>query len=106
MSVNCVNIGSGNGHYLNQCWQFCAIPPESNFTASAEATILHNEFENDIFKFTVSFPRGKWVNMIPTCSTICRVLSLESTGTLTSAQKGRINVMTSSEHTRSPLQVE
>ena len=53
-------------HYLDQCllyitevlWQ----PPESNFTASAQATILRNEFENFTSKIIVGSSRGQWVN--------------------------------------------
>ena len=35
--------------------------PASNFTGSAEDTILYNESENYTFKFTTLSPRGQWV---------------------------------------------
>ena len=54
-------------NYLNQCWLIISEvlhhSPE-NFTASAPATILHNQFENYSFKTTATFPRGRWVNFI------------------------------------------
>ena len=36
--------------------------PESSIIASAQATILYNEFENDIFKIIATSPVGQWVN--------------------------------------------
>ena len=40
-------------HFLNQCWLLISEVlwhfPESNFTASAQATMLHNKFENYTF---------------------------------------------------------
>ena len=55
-------------HYLNQCILIiCKVlrhSPESNFTASAQTTILNNEFENYSFKVTPASPRGQWVSLI------------------------------------------
>ena len=36
---------------------------ESNLTASAQATVLYEEFENCTFTITATFPRDQWVNM-------------------------------------------
>ena len=53
-------------HYLNQCWPLISevlwCSPESNFTMSAQATILHNE--NYTFIISVTSPRGQWVNIM------------------------------------------
>ena len=38
--------------------------PESNFTASAQTSILHDEFENCTFEITVTSPTSQWVNQI------------------------------------------
>ena len=55
-------------HYLNQCWllirEVLWQSPESNFTVSAEAAILCDEFENYTFKITATSLRGQWVNMV------------------------------------------
>ena len=53
-------------HYLNQfrlrisevLWQ----SPESNFTVSAQTTILYNEFETRTFEITITSPGGEWVH--------------------------------------------
>ena len=54
-------------HYLNHCWLLIGKDlrhsPESNFIASAQATILHNEFENHIFKITATSPMGQWIKI-------------------------------------------
>ena len=43
-------------HYLNQYWLLISEvlwhSPENNFTASAQASSLQNEFENYTFKIT------------------------------------------------------
>ena len=56
-------------HYLNQCWILISEvlwhSPSSNFlTASAQATVLHNEFENYTFEITAPSPRDQWVNSL------------------------------------------
>ena len=55
-------------HYLNQCWllisQILWHSPESNFTLTAHATILYNEFENHTFKIPATSPRGEPVNCV------------------------------------------
>ena len=52
-------------HYLNQCWLILSEvlwhSPEINFTASAQATILHNEVDNYTLEITGTSPRGQWV---------------------------------------------
>ena len=54
-------------HYLNQCWLLISEvlwhSSESNFTASAQATVLYNEFENYSFKITATSPRGQRVDI-------------------------------------------
>ena len=54
-------------HYLDQCLLIISAAlwhsPKSHFTASDQATILHNEFENCTFKITATSPRGQWVNI-------------------------------------------
>ena len=51
--------------YLKQCWllitEVLRHSPKSNFTASAQATILYNEFENYMFEIITTFPKGQWV---------------------------------------------
>ena len=53
-------------HYLNQCWYFInevqCHSSESDFTASGQATILYNEFENHTFNITATSPMEPWVN--------------------------------------------
>ena len=48
-------------HYLNQCWlpinEVLWHSPESNFTASAQATIRYYECKKYTFKITVASPR-------------------------------------------------
>ena len=54
-------------HYLNQCWrrisQVLWHSLKSNFTASAQTTIMCNEQLVDIFKITITSPRGQCVNV-------------------------------------------
>ena len=53
-------------HYLNQCsliGEFLWHSAESNFTASAQAAILYNEFDNYIFKLTATSPRSQLVKL-------------------------------------------
>ena len=38
--------------------------PDSNFTFSIEATMVHNEIENYSFKMTATFPSSQWVNTL------------------------------------------
>ena len=49
-------------HYLNQCWLLISEvlwhSPESNFTASAQTTLLYSEFEDYTFKINATFPRA------------------------------------------------
>ena len=53
-------------HYLNQCWLIISGVlwhlPESNFTASGQATILYNEFKNytSEIRITTTSPRDQW----------------------------------------------
>ena len=64
-----INIGSRNGFLPDDTMPLpepMLIPhqshlPEGNFTASAEAIILYNEYENSTFKITTTSPRDKWV---------------------------------------------
>ena len=53
-------------HYLNQLLHFISKIlyhlPVSNFTLSAQTTILHNEFENYNSRTIATSPRGQWVN--------------------------------------------
>ena len=42
--------------------RFWWYSPDSNFTLSIQATVLHKEFENYTFKITATFPRNQWVN--------------------------------------------
>ena len=63
-----VNSGSGNGllpdgtkplpepMLISLIGEIMWHSPESNFTASAQATILYHEFKNDVFKITANFP--------------------------------------------------
>ena len=58
-SIVMTNFGPG----IYQCWLFiCEVLQHSqlvgNFTASAQTTILYNEFE----KYSLKSPRGQWVN--------------------------------------------
>ena len=46
---------------ISDQWGFLHFP-ESNFTVSAQATIVHNEFENYTFKITATPTRCQWVN--------------------------------------------
>ena len=39
---------------------------ENNFTLSAYATIVYNEFENYAFQSITTSPRGQWVKLIKT----------------------------------------
>ena len=52
-------------HYLNQYWRYITETlwqsSESNFTASTQAAILRNEFENFGSKIIVRTSRGQWV---------------------------------------------
>ena len=54
--------------YLNQCWlHICEIlwhSHVSNFTVSAQATILYDDFENDTFKSTAISPKVHSVNAL------------------------------------------
>ena len=48
---------------LNECWLLISeILWQSNFRVSAWVIILHNDFENYIFKITAGSPREQWVN--------------------------------------------
>ena len=51
-------------HYLNQCWVLISgvlwHSPEIIFTASFQAIIPYNEFENYTVKITATSPRGWW----------------------------------------------
>ena len=57
-----------SSHYLNQCWvvnsQVLWQSHGSNFTASAQATILYNECEKYTFEIALIYPRGQWVKML------------------------------------------
>ena len=52
-------------HYLNRCWLLISEvlwhSSESDFTVSATAIILYNEFKNYTFKITATSPWGQWV---------------------------------------------
>ena len=52
-------------HYLNQCSVFISEvhyhSVESKFTASGQATILINKFEDYTFKIAAASPKGQWV---------------------------------------------
>ena len=54
-------------HYLNKCWllicEFQRHSPKNNFTASTQAAILHDEFENYKSKITATSPRAGKVNL-------------------------------------------
>ena len=69
-------------HYLNQCWMLInEVPwysPQSNFTVSAQVTILYNEFENYIFKMTTTAtcPRGQWVNSLRPTDAYMRLMHI------------------------------
>ena len=49
-------------HYLNQCWlltnEVLWHSPQSNFTASGQAIVLYDEFENFSFDITATSPNG------------------------------------------------
>ena len=49
-------------HYLNQC-RLLSIN-ENNLIASAQATILYDEFENYTFKINATPHKGQWVNSL------------------------------------------
>ena len=55
-------------HHLNQCWLIISEVlwhwAESNFTASTQALILYNDFENHTFKISFTSPRGQWVKQL------------------------------------------
>ena len=59
---------TSSSHYLNQCRpaisEALSRLPQSNSTLSAQANILHNEFENDIIEIIVTAPRGQWVKYL------------------------------------------
>ena len=54
-------------HYLYQCWlditEVLWQSSDNNFTASTQATILRNEFENFTSKIIVRSSRGQWVKL-------------------------------------------
>ena len=52
-------------HYLHQSWFLSDIlchSHESNFTSSALATMLSNEFKNYDFEIIATSPKAQWVN--------------------------------------------
>ena len=55
-------------HYLNLYWLFINEvlwhSPASHFKGSAQATILHIEFENYTFRIIATSSRGQWVNWV------------------------------------------
>ena len=57
-----------SSHYQKQYWILISDvlwdSPESNFTVSAQASILHNELENYNFGITVTFPWDQWVKTL------------------------------------------
>ena len=67
-SLNTACCQSALSHYLNQRWFLISKvlwnSHENNFTASAQATLLHNESENDTFNITATSLRGLWVKDI------------------------------------------
>ena len=63
-------------HYLNHCWFIISEvlwhSPEMNFIASAETTILYNEFENCLLKLLPHFSELKWQQAVHvSLSTLC-----------------------------------
>ena len=46
-------------------WEVLWHSSESNFIASAQATVVYNEFENYTFKINAISPTDQWVNEIP-----------------------------------------
>ena len=56
---------TATSHYLNQCWLLIrkvlwhSMP--SNFTASAHAIVVYNQFKNHTFKIKASCPWHQWV---------------------------------------------
>ena len=52
-------------YFLEQCWLLIGEVlwhlPESNFTATAQTTILFNKFKYFAFEITIGYPRGQWV---------------------------------------------
>ena len=54
-------------HYLSQGWppisEILWHSPEFNFTASAQATVLSDKFENYTFLTTSTSPGGQWVKL-------------------------------------------
>ena len=61
-------IDSCNDLLPKKCWfLIIEIPwhsPDRNFTAGAQATILYNKFENDVFKTTATFSRVNALNLV------------------------------------------
>ena len=59
-------------HYLNLCWFFiCEVlchSPDNNFTVSAQATILYNQFANDTFEFNAHLPGANELTLWFMCS--------------------------------------
>ena len=59
-------------HYANQSWllisEILEHSPERNFTLNFQATVLYNEFENWLLKYTFEItatsPRVLWVNSL------------------------------------------
>ena len=49
-------------HYLNQCWRIIKGVLWQSHESNDPATIVNDKFENYIFKFTATSPRGQWVN--------------------------------------------
>ena len=75
---------TARNHYLNQWWLLMSEVLwhsfESNFTASAQGTLLYNEFKNFTFKIPATSPRGQWVNSQKPPHICHDIMSLYSTG--------------------------
>ena len=63
-------------HYPNHCWLLIGEAlwhsPGSNFTESAQAIILYDQFHNHTYRVTVTSLRDRWVNSLRLSDTIWR----------------------------------
>ena len=66
----------GKAPSLNQCWLPIGVvlwhSPDNDFTASAQTTMLYNEFENCFFFNYLPISQGKWVKKTPWKATSCK----------------------------------
>ena len=65
------DIDQGHSFSGNDLLPDCSVAfTWEQFTTSVQATTLYNEFENYAFDITVTSPRGQWVQLATTTTTI------------------------------------